>query len=443
MLDQIVPLVRQRVTYNGVGIAGSDETVAGFCVYLAQKLSFTGDAIAQQTALLNWLKNLTAVYEADDAVRMKAAATVQQAPSNAISSQTSPQVMQPPAAAAPPAETEEVNAPALACPDPSCKTTAKGLRGIKRHVTQTHQADWPAFCSRYGADPKTGLPGASAPQQQTLAVATPPPPAAPPVPPMFQASGPPAPFVAPPPPPLPIVTGGQTGGVSSVQPTTPAWGVPAQQQMPVPPAVVPAQPIPAFPTAPAPGPVVMFDPAQVTVPAQPPAWGMPAGIPATAPQPPPPPTTFQPMQQMLPQAPVSFPAAVLVQPAPAPGAPPSRAELAKMLGGEVDLIVVRLLDAGGINLTGRADVNQLAMLAEKQAKAEMKINDLAQGAYSAGKQAAQRHFGQLLNSTPGCYLFMNGYEPIIPDGYLPILVARVTKLHNITDGGNKTDTIVF
>lgn len=177
---------------------------------------------------------------------------------------------------------------------------------------------------------------------------------------------------------------------------------------------------------------------------------MPAGIPATAPQPPPPPTTFQPMQQIPLQQPAPqfvnltglgpHPTAVIV---PAPGAPPSRAELAKMLGGEVDLIVVRLLDAGGINLAGRADVNQLAMLAEKQAKAEMKINDLAQGAYSAGKQAAQRHFGQLLNSTPGCYLFMNGYEPIIPDGYLPILVARVTRLHNITDGGNKTDTITF
>ena len=71
-----------------------------------------------------------------------------------------------------------------------------------------------------------------------------------------------------------------------------------------------------------------------------------------------------------------------------------------MLGGEVDLIVVRLLDAGGINLQGRADVNQLAMLAEQMAKAEMKIQDLAQGAYSAGKQAGTALFRPVAQQGP-------------------------------------------
>ena len=160
MLDGTVSLIKQRVVFNGVSIAG--DNVPGFAVWLCQKLSFTGDAIAQQTALLNWLNGLTQVYEADDAVRMKAAASVQQAPPNAISSQVTPQQMAPPVAAPPPATAEtqeEPNAPVVACPDPSCKTTTKGLRGMKRHVTQTHQADFGGWGISARATAPTPRPG--------------------------------------------------------------------------------------------------------------------------------------------------------------------------------------------------------------------------------------------------------------------------------------------
>jgi len=125
----------------------------------------------------------------------------------------------------------------------------------------------------------------------------------------------------------------------------------------------------------------------------------------------------------------------------APGGAPTRESLAQMLGGAVDLIVVRLLDAAAIKLDGRTDVNQLAMLAEARAKAELRIADLAQAQYAAGKQAAQRHFADLLTQTPNCYLLQNGYDPIIPDGYLAILIARVTKCHIVTDNGRQTTTL--
>jgi hypothetical protein len=120
---------------------------------------------------------------------------------------------------------------------------------------------------------------------------------------------------------------------------------------------------------------------------------------------------------------------------------PSREDLARMLGGPVDLMIVRLLDAATVNLQGRVDVNQIAAVAEAKAKGEMKVADLAQASYGAGKQAAQRHFAELLTSAPGCYLLLNGYDPIIPSGYLEILAARVTKFHIVTDGGRQTTTI--
>jgi hypothetical protein len=157
---------------------------------------------------------------------------------------------------------------------------------------------------------------------------------------------------------------------------------------------------------------------------------------------------FQAPPQMPPmQAPAMMQPQAAPVPPPVPGsspvalAGPSRDDLAKMLGGAVDLIIVRLLDASTVNLAGRVDVNQIAAVAEAKAKSEMKVVDLAQASYGAGKQAAQRHFAELLTAAPGCYLLLNGYEPIIPAGYLEILAARVTKFHIVTDAGRQTTTI--
>lgn len=106
-----------------------------------------------------------------------------------------------------------------------------------------------------------------------------------------------------------------------------------------------------------------------------------------------------------------------------------------MLGGPVDLIVVRLLDAAAVDLKGRVDVNQLAAVAAAKAKSEMKVLDLAQSQYGQGKQAAQRHFSDLLTQTPNVYLLLNGYDPILPDGFLEILAGRVVRFHIVQDQG--------
>ena len=423
---EILHLVTQKVTYKGAPVAGPPETVKGFVNWMMQQMPAvvgSGDPETKANMFLSWLRSEQR-YEADTATRMAAQAAVQTAPPNPISSQTVPQqaqVMAPPqpqavaaAPAAPAAEAPE-GGPGMKCPE--CGTDVSGVRGFKRHVTMTHKVDWPAFCTKYGLDQKTALPGTAPAAVAAAPVAPPPPPQAQPVPPMFQASGPAAPFMAPAPPPMPASMPTPPATVQGA-PTVPTMGV-----------APPAQPIPANP-----GPMVAFNPAA------------PAAAPVISPG--------LPGQQQVPFQYPQQPQAVIPQAAPAPtpapaAAPPqainfagpSRDDLAKMLGGAVDLIVVRLLDAATINLQGRVDVNQMAAVAEAKAKAEMKVVDLAQASYGVGKQAAQRHFAELLTAAPGCYLLLNGYEPILPAGYLDILAARVTKFHIVTDSGRQTTTI--
>jgi hypothetical protein len=225
-------------------------------------------------------------------------------------------------------------------------------------------------------------------------------------------------FAAPAPPPVPGQTSipfAQPAQIAPQQPTGPMFVGPSiapMQGMPQPPAQVAPSNIPMTGMAPAP-----FVPPSFTAP-PPPAAAAPGPIVAYNPNP----------------APAPAPAAV------ATGAP-TREALAQMLGGPVDLFVVRLLDAASVKLDGRTDVNQLAMVAEQRAKAEMKVADLAQASYGAGKQAAQRHFADLLTQNPNCYMLQNGYDPIIPDGYPAILSSRVVRFHIATDNGRQITTI--
>jgi hypothetical protein len=293
----------------------------------------------------------------------------------------------------------------------------------------THKAYWASVSQKHGLDINTGLKLGAAPVQAAPAAPAtpPPPPSAAPVPPMFGAQG-----------------------QATAAPSFVAPGVPGQNTIPF---TVPAMPQPpaqvaAAPQAPLSGPA--------TPAFTPPTFAQAPQAPVAAPQPPPqpPPGPMVAFNPAAATAPVSFPPAqppqqpaqgyaapqIPLQPV-APGGAPTRESMAQMLGGAVDLIVVRLLDAAAIKLDGRADVNQLALLAEQRAKQEQKVVDLAQSAYGAGKQAAQRHFADLLTQYPGCYLLQNGYEPILPAGYLEILAARVTKFHIVTDSGRQTTTI--
>lgn len=425
---EIIHLLPQKVTFQGQPVSGDATTLKGFGGWLMQQMPAvvgSGDADSRAGSFLLWLRS-EATYEADPAARMAAAAQVQTAPANPISTQTVPQQAQlapAPAAAAPaaapatagaaPAAAEEAEAgPGMTCPE--CQQKVSGMRGFKRHVTMTHKTDWPAFCSKFGLDQKTGLAGGAAPAPVAPAV-VPPPPTAAPVPPMFQANGPAQPFAAPAPPPPPGTP------VQPVSMPQPAPMVAAAPSMPMTGMAPPTQ----IPTH-APGPMVAFNPA----------------APAPAP------LIIQPGLPGQQQVPFQQPqAAPQIQAAPVQVGPsfggPSRDDLAKMLGGAVDLVIVRLLDAAAVPqlLQGRVDVNQIAAVAESYARSEMKVADLAQASYGQGKQAAQRHFGELLTKAPGCYMLLNGYDPIIPDGYLQILAARVTKFHIVTDGGRQTTTI--
>jgi len=151
--------------------------------------------------------------------------------------------------------------------------------------------------------------------------------------------------------------------------------------------------------------------------------------------------------QQTPVAPPPPPASVSVpQPqAPAPVAQVptgmSRVAVAEMLGGALDILIVKLADAAQISLQNRFDVNQLAQLAEKEARQELNILDLAQGSYGAGKQAAQRRFGALLSKHRNVFLLLNGYDPILADGYLDIVFSRVTRAHLVHDQGRQTTTL--
>lgn len=296
-----------------------------------------------------------------------------QAPVNPVSDRTAPQVAQP----AP--EPVEPEIPGVSWLDPQDNTSYKTLRGLKMHVAKTHKVDWAAWCGAHGLDQETG---------RAVGV-------------VVNAAGTPTPTSPPPAGPQLAPLLGTPGAA--------AMPAPVQHQM------APIKPLGPPSTAPA----VAFNPAAPQLPVSA-AFG-PSGVVQTTP----------------PSAPAQ-PAVVAFTPVAAPAVasgPLDRVKMAQMLGGEVDLVVVRLADTAAIDLKGRVDVNQLALLAEKQAREEMRILDLSQAAYGAGKQAAQRHFADLLSKNPSCYLLMNGYDPILSDGYLEIAVARTTKAYVVTDQG--------
>jgi hypothetical protein len=324
--------------------------------------------------------------------------------------------------------------------DPTDGTKCKNLRGLKTRVTKTHKSDWGPFCQQHGLDPLTGRPnGKAAPVGGPIAPTTPPPPSAP-LPALVGMGAP----VGTPAVVQPPAAPSNTGIVHPVIPPTnnppPLYVAPgqpspeylqaqqAQQAMPVPPAQQPTSPVQFTPTfvPPPQQPAVVLPTAQQPVPnghIVPNNVGVgfqPTFVPPVAPLP-----LVVPPQQPVAQQPVAGVAGM------------DRKAMAQMLGGPVNLIVVRLLEINAVNLGGGVDANQLALLAEKAAREELRIADLAAAQYGAGKQAAQRHFAALLTKHPNCYLLMNGFEFIIPDGFLDILIARTVFVLHVSDrGGN-------
>lgn len=427
---EILALLTQKVTYKGQPVAGPVEQVQGFARWMMQQMPGVvpdSDPDTRATCFLGWLRSEQTRYEADTVTRM--AQQPAAPPANPISDQTVTQQAQPsapaPVAASAPVASGEGS---LTCPE--CGMKPKNLTGMKRHCTVTHSTEWAAIAQKHGLDISTGFKlGTTPAQTASAAPPPPPPPAAAPVAPMFGSQGQvtTAPsFIAP---AAPV-----QNTISFIMPQPPTQ-VAASPHAPITGPATPAFVPPTFAQA----------PSMPAAPPQPPPQPSPAAAafvpPTFAPQPPAGPmVTFNPTQPTQ-MSNLLGSTGVSQMPVVTAGGAPTRESMAQMLGGAVDLIVVRLLDAATVNLQGRTDVNQLALLAEKQAKAEQKVMDLAQSAYGAGKQAAQRHFADLLTQHPGCYLLQNGYDPIIPDGYLAILAGRVTKFHIVTDSGRQTTTI--
>lgn len=383
---EVLPLVAKKITYLGQPVAQDPPSLGQVATWLLANFPEAGitDPLAKMTALHRWLTAIPG-YEADAATRAAKTAT---APANPVSTQTAPQVAQLAPAPTPPAplagEPEETG-PDGKFIDPSDGASYKTLRGLKTRVTKSGKGPWPDFCKVHNLDPESGRPASGAPPvaPPQAGIPTTPPPAA--------AA-------------LPMLVGQQPA-------------VPTFDTMPTPPVTHESAPVPTF---------------LATPPAAPPAAYVPQLTQA------PPPVAYVP------------PAAPAAPVAAQPLAPPSqvplgldRAAAARQLGGEVTLVVVRLLEANTAPIQGRMDANQLAMLAQESAKKEQRIIDLAQAAYGAGKQAAQRHFATLLTQNPHCFLLMNGYDAILPDEFMDILIARTTSLLHITDQGRSQVEIRF
>ena len=440
----IMGLVPKKLTYQGTPCAGTAEQIGAVVNWLWNSLpaiTAVPDQAQRLVVLHKWLEGIVGTYEVDDATRA-AAPALQQAPPNAVSDQKTPQVavMAQPIVA--PVATPEGEAEAATGEppviDPVDGTVCKSLRGLKTRATKTHKTDWPAFCQQHGLDQATGRKaGAPVPVAPGIMAPPSPPPISQPLPALVGQG---APVTAP--------SNTLYGPDGKPTPAYAAAQAAAAQDMPSPPAQQPTAPVQFTPTF-CPIPQAVPTPPAVLAPLEtflskagwydpvfptPPAYLPPAdNTPSFAP-----PSTGHTSIQSMPVAgnmgigqPAGIPAGL------------DRAGMAQALGGAVTLIVCRLLEAGSANLTGRVDANQLSLLAEKAAREEMRIVDLAQGSYGSGKQAAQRHFAELLTKYPHCYLLMNGYEPILPAGFLEILIARTVHVYQVTDQGRSGVEIKF
>lgn len=428
---KVLELIPTKLTWQGNVCAGTPEYLSQVLGWLWTKLAVLTsitDNNQKMVALHNWIRNINGTYELDDATR---AAAVQQPPPNPVSDQTTKQQAAPAAPSAPvagaPAE-EDKEDPVI---DPVDGTKCKNLRGLKTRVTRTHKVEWGVFCDHHKLDPVTGRKKEGAPTTPGpvgIPTGTPPPPVSQPLPALVGHG---APVTAP---DVPINTLYQPNGQPTPEYAAARAAAANAGPMPVPPAQQPTTPVIVTPIFQANAPAAPY--AGTPLPGTAPVAGTPGLPPSNVMQPQVITPTFDaPMVQQPIQQPQ-------VQVMAAPGQPVAsavgmdRAQMATALGGPVRLIVSRLLEINSVNLAGYVDANQLALLAEKNARAELRIQDLAQAQYGAGKQSAQRHFADLLTKNPQCYLLMNGYEFIIPDGFLEILIARTVYVYHasVRDG---------
>lgn len=436
----ITALIPTKLTFKGAPCAGNEEymkQILGWLWTTLPTVNALTDNDQRIAALHKWMQAIVGTYELDDATRAQA---VQTPPPNPVSDQTTAQVAQPAVIAPikPEGGEDEGEPEGEGLLDPVDGYKCKNLRGLKTRATRTHKADWGPFCTQHGLDPLTGKKAGPGIIKTAPIAPSSQPPVSEPLPALI-GQGAPVNAAAVPTNALYDANGQPTPAYAAAQRA--AAAVLPLDQMPTPPAQQPSSPVTFTPT---------FQPVQHAPPQNTPL--QPASIQNTGYVAPPAvyPAGIAPQNTPIQPAPHLALAVGYVVPQIAPTQPLqpqpqktnittglNRAQLAQALGGEVRLIVCRLLEVNNVNLTGYTDVNQLSLLAEKLAREEMRIVDLAQAQYGAGKQTAQRLFAELLTKYPACYMLMNGFEPILTAGYLDILIARTTYVYHVSErGGN-------
>jgi hypothetical protein len=100
-----------------------------------------------------------------------------------------------------------------------------------------------------------------------------------------------------------------------------------------------------------------------------------------------------------------------------------RVEFAQSFGGPVDCVIVPIHEAQMADMEGRVDANQLVGLAE--AEGLRQVTDPESLRFREDRRVAERVFHGLLTQHPRVYVLTSGFEWIIPEHYIPLLVRRI------------------
>lgn len=101
----------------------------------------------------------------------------------------------------------------------------------------------------------------------------------------------------------------------------------------------------------------------------------------------------------------------------------SRQDYAKLLGGVVDCVFVNILDVASLDLKGRVDANQLA--GQSEIESLQAVRDPEDLKYRKDRKVAEQIFSQKITEHPKLYVLVKGYDWVLPENLLPILLRRV------------------
>ena len=97
-----------------------------------------------------------------------------------------------------------------------------------------------------------------------------------------------------------------------------------------------------------------------------------------------------------------------------------------MLGGRLQLAVLRMEDVARVDLSGFVDLIQLAKLAERHV-CDLHGVDVSGEIKYIGKQHVQRVFGDMLSQGQQFYIMRDGFDTLLDGELLQVVLARATQ----------------